>query len=121
MPRVRNSPATRKRRKKVLRRAKGYVGGRSKLFKTARETVDRAASYAYRDRKQRKRLFRRLWITRIGAAARLHGISYNKFMHGLKTADIDLDRKTLAEIAKSDPEAIGKLAELAREQVSDTA
>jgi large subunit ribosomal protein L20 len=113
MPRTRNSPATRKRRKKILQRAKGYVGGRSRTFKMARETVDRAAAYAYRDRKQRKRQFRRLWIIRIGAAARLHGLSYNKFIHGLKTADIELDRKTLADMAISDPAAFGKLAEIA--------
>ncbi len=121
MPRVKNSPATRKRRKKILKRAKGYVGGRSRLFKTARETVDRAALYAYRDRKQRKRQFRRLWIIRIGAAARLHGLSYNKFMHGIKTANLVLDRKTLADLAVNDPESFGQIAQLAREQIQETA
>lgn len=118
MPRVRSSPVTRKRRKKVLRRAKGYVGGRGRLFKSARETTERAAKYAYRDRKQRKRQFRRLWIIRIGAAARLHGLSYNNFIHGLKIAQIDLNRKTLSELAISDPETFGKLAEMVKEKVA---
>lgn len=119
MPRVKNSPVTRKRRKKILRGAKGYVGGRSRLFKTAREAVERAAKYAYRDRRQRKRQFRRLWIVRIGAAARLHGLSYNNFIHGLKTANIHLDRKTLADLAVNDPAAFSKLAEIARENAGE--
>ena len=83
------------------------------MFKTARETADRAAVFAYRDRKQRKRHFRSLWVVRIGAAARLHGLSYSKFMYGLREADIELNRKTLSEMAINDPEAFGKLAEIA--------
>lgn len=119
MPRVKNSPATRKRRKKVLQRAKGYVGGRGGLFKTARETVMRAGKFAYRDRKQRKRQFRQLWIVRIAAAAKLNGLSYSKLIHGLKTAQVDLDRKTLADLAVRDPEAFSKLAQLANEQAPE--
>jgi large subunit ribosomal protein L20 len=102
MPRVRCSPASRARRKKILKAAKGYVGGRSRTLKQAKETVERALVYAYRDRKARKRDFRRLWITRINAGARLNGISYNRFIEGLKKAGVALDRKILSDIAISD-------------------
>ena len=102
MPRVRCSPASRARRKKILKAAKGYVGGRSRTLKQAKETVERALVYAYRDRRTRKRDFRRLWITRINAGARLNGISYNRFIEGLKKAGIALDRKILSDLAISD-------------------
>ncbi len=102
MPRVRCSPASRARRRKILKAAKGYVGGRSRTLKQAKETVERALVYAYRDRRTRKRDFRRLWITRISAGARLNGISYNRFIEGLKKAGIALDRKILSDLAISD-------------------
>ena len=102
MPRVRCSPASRARRRKILKAAKGYVGGRSRTLKQAKETVERALVYAYRDRKTRKRDFRRLWITRISAGARLNGMSYNRFIEGLKKAGIALDRKILSDLAISD-------------------
>ncbi len=102
MPRVRCSPASRARRKKILKAAKGYVGGRSRTLKQAKETVERALVYAYRDRKARKRDFRRLWITRISAGARLNGMSYNRFIEGLKKTGIALDRKILSDLAISD-------------------
>jgi large subunit ribosomal protein L20 len=97
--------------------AKGFRGGRSKLFRTAADSVDKALMYAYRDRRQRKRDFRRLWITRINAAARIHKLSYSKFMRGLKMAKVDLDRKVLAELAVSDPTGFAKIAELAAQKV----
>lgn len=115
MPRVKNGPATRKRRKKILRLAKGYWGARGKLYKKARESVDRALKYAYRDRRVKKREFRRLWIARINAAARMEGLSYSKFINGLKKANVELDRKVLADMAVSDPESFQKLTQLARE------
>ncbi len=93
--------------------AKGYRGGRSKLYRSAVETVDRALNYAYRDRRVRKRDFRRLWIVRINAAARLHGLSYSRFIDGLNKAKVEVDRKILAEIAVSDPSAFGKYADIA--------
>ena len=96
--------------------AKGYRGGRSKLFRTAADAVDKALMYAYRDRKARKRDFRRLWIARINAAARLNNISYNKFMHGLKQANIELDRKVLADLAISDPAGFAQIAQVAARQ-----
>jgi large subunit ribosomal protein L20 len=97
----------------VLKLAKGYRGGRSKLYRTAADSVDKALMYAYRDRKARKRDFRRLWITRINAAARSHDLSYSRFMHGLKAAGVALDRKVLAELALSDPAAFSQVADLA--------
>ncbi|MDY7033211.1 MAG: 50S ribosomal protein L20, partial [Thermodesulfobacteriota bacterium] len=103
MPRVRRGNRRRKRRKKILKLAKGYRGARSRLFRTSTEAVDRALNYAYRDRRTRKRDFRRLWITRINAAARLDGMSYSKFIYGLKRAGVNIDRKVLADIAVSDP------------------
>ncbi|MCK4547092.1 MAG: 50S ribosomal protein L20 [Candidatus Eisenbacteria sp.] len=114
MPRVKKSPASRRRRRKILKAAKGYRGGRSKLLRTASEAVDRALRYAYRDRRQRKREFRALWIIRINAAVRLHGLSYSRFMAGLKQANVDIDRKMLAEMAVNDAQSFGRLAELAR-------
>jgi large subunit ribosomal protein L20 len=102
MPRVRCSPASRARRRKILKAAKGYVGGRSRTLKQAKETVERALVYAYRDRKTRKRDFRRLWIARISAGARLNGMPYNRFIEGLKKAGIALDRKILSDLAISD-------------------
>ena len=114
MPRVNHAVATKKRKKKVLKQAKGYWGGRSRLFRTAREAVDRAQVYAYRDRRQRKRQFRALWIIRINAAARIHGLSYSRFVNGLKQADIEIDRKVLADLAVHDAEAFGALAEQAK-------
>ena len=97
--------------------AKGFRGGHSKLFRTAADTVDRSLQYAYRDRRQRKRDFRRLWIARINAAARMNKLSYSKFMQGLKRARIDLDRKVLAELAISDPAGFAKIAELSAQKL----
>ena len=99
MPRAKGGAKTRRRRKKILKKAKGYFGGRRKLYKTAAETVLRAGAFAYRDRKQKKREARSLWIVRINAACRQVGLSYSRFMHGLKKAGIQLDRKVLAELA----------------------
>jgi len=101
--RVKRGFKARRRRKKVLKMARGFRGGRSKLFRTAADALDKALMYAYRDRKARKREFRRLWIARINAAARMNDLSYSKFIHGLKTAGVELDRKVLAELAVSDP------------------
>ncbi len=101
--RVKRGFKAKRRRKKILKLAKGHRGGRSKLFRTAADAVDKALMYAYRDRKVRKRDFRRLWITRINAATRMNNLSYSKFIHGLKLAGINLDRKVLAELAISDP------------------
>jgi large subunit ribosomal protein L20 len=113
MARVKSSVTHRKRRAKVLERAKGYTGARSRRYRAAREQVMGSMSYAYRDRRARKGDFRRLWITRINAAARQNGTNYSRFMAGLKAADIEVDRKMLAEMAVSDPEAFSKLVELA--------
>jgi large subunit ribosomal protein L20 len=114
MARVKTTVARLKRRNKVLRAAKGARGGRSTLYKTAKETVERAMRYAYRDRRAKKREFRRLWIIRINAAARQHDLSYNKLMAGLKQAGVEINRKVLAELAVSDPVAFGELAAVAR-------
>jgi large subunit ribosomal protein L20 len=118
MPRVKRGVAAKKRRDRVLRQARGYYGARSRLLKTAREAVEKGWKYAYRDRKQRKRQFRALWITRINAAAREHGLSYSRFMNGLQQAGIEVDRKILAQLAVSDPKAFGDLAELAKSKVA---
>ena len=115
--RVKRGFKARRRRKKVLKLAKGFRGGHSKLFRTAADTVDRSLNYAYRDRRQRKRDFRRLWIARINAAARMNKLSYSKFIQGLKRAKIDLDRKVLAELAISDPAGFAKIAELATQKL----
>ncbi len=116
--RIKRGYKARQRRKKVLKLAKGYRGGRSKLYRTAADAVDKALMYAYRDRKARKRDFRRLWITRINAASRMNNLPYNKFMHGLKLAGVDLDRKVLAELAISDPSGFSRIADLAAEQLT---
>jgi large subunit ribosomal protein L20 len=110
--RIKRGSKARRRRKKVLSLAKGFRGGRSKLFRTAADSVDKALMYAYRDRRQRKRDFRRLWIARINAAARMNDLSYSKFIHGLKKAGVELDRKVLAELAVSDPSAFAQIAAL---------
>ncbi len=115
--RVKRGFKARRRRKKVLKLAKGFRGGRSKLFRTAADAVDKALMYAYRDRRARKRDFRRLWIARINAGARMNGLSYSKFIHGLKTANVELDRKVLAELAVSDPAGFSQVARLAAQQV----
>jgi len=115
MPRVKKAVKSRERRKKILKMAKGYRGGRGSLLRTASETVDRALKFAYRDRRVKKRSFRGLWIMRINAAARIHGLSYSRFMNGLKKANVELDRKILAGLAVSDPEAFAKLAQIAKE------
>ena len=114
MPRVKNSVASRRRRKKVLKQARGYFGARGRLFRTAREAVNRAQAYAYRDRRNRKRDFRRLWIARINAAARIHGLSYSQFMSGLSRADIAVNRKILADLAVRDPGAFASVVEEAK-------
>jgi len=116
MPRAKGGPKTRRRRKKTLKQAKGYFGGRRKLYKSAAETVLRAGAFAYRGRKQKKRRARGLWIVRINAACRQVGLSYSAFMAGLKRAGILLDRKVLAELAVSDPPGFAKLAETAKAQ-----
>jgi large subunit ribosomal protein L20 len=115
--RVRRGYKARRRRQKVLKLAKGYRGGRSKLFRTAADAVDKALMYAYRDRRQRKRDFRKLWITRINAAARMNDLSYSKFINGLKRAEIALDRKVLAELAISDPAGFAQIAKLASQNI----
>ena len=109
--RIKGAVKTRARRKKILKLAKGYRGAKSKLFKTANQAVMKSLSYAYRDRKAKKREFRQLWIARINAAARMNGISYSKFMNGLKKNNININRKMLSEIAISDPAAFTKLVE----------
>lgn len=114
MPRVKRGPKRARRRRKVLKAAKGYYGARSRQYTWAREAVMRGREYAYRDRRRRKRDFRRLWITRISAAAQRHDLSYSRFMHGLRRAEVQLDRKTLARIAYEDEQGFGKLAEIAR-------
>jgi large subunit ribosomal protein L20 len=115
MPRAKGGAKTRQRRKKVLKKAKGYFGGRRKLYRTAKETVLRAGAFAYRDRRQKKRQARGLWIVRINAACRELGLSYSTFMNGLKKAGILLDRKILAELALHDRAAFAKLAEHAKQ------
>ena len=114
MPRARNSVASRARRKKVLKAAKGYYGARSRSFKVAKQAVIKAGQYAYRDRRQRKRQFRGLWIVRINAEARRHGLSYSRFVEGLKRASIDVDRRVLADLAIHEQEAFAALAQKAK-------
>ncbi len=118
MPRVKRGSKHLKKRKRILKLAKGYYGARSKLYRTAREAVDRALAYSYRDRRTKKRDFRRLWIIRINAAARINNLSYSKFMYGLKQSGIILDRKVLADIAVRDPNAFAQLAKKAQEALS---
>ena len=117
MPRVSHAVATKKRKKKVLKQSKGYWGARSRLFRTAREAVDRAQVYAYRDRRQRKRDFRRLWIVRINAAARRNGMSYSQLVHGLGQAGVAINRKVLADLAVRDPAAFAAVVEQARPHI----
>ncbi len=114
MARVKRSVASRRRRRRILQEAKGYQGGRGRLLRSAREAVERAWRYAYRDRRQRKRDFRGLWIVRINAAAREHGLSYSRLMEGLRKAGVEVDRKSLADLAVSDPAAFAALADRAR-------
>ncbi len=111
--RIKRGTKARRRRNRVLKMAKGYRGGRSKLFRTAVTAVDKALGYAYRDRRVKKRDFRRLWIARINAAVRPHKLSYSRFINGLKKADVALDRKVLAELAITDPKGFAQIAELA--------
>jgi large subunit ribosomal protein L20 len=115
MPRAKGGPKTRRRHKKLLKRAKGYVGGRHRLYRPAHETVLRAGAFAYRDRRQKKRQMRSLWIVRINAACRQLGLTYARFMDGLRRAGIALDRKVLAELAVSDAGTFAQLAETARQ------
>jgi len=115
--RIKRGFKARRRRKKVLKLAKGFRGGRSKLFRTAADAVDKALMYSYRDRRTRKRDFRRLWIVRINAASRLNNLPYSKFIRGLKLAGVELDRKVLAELAISDPAGFAKIANLAAQQL----
>lgn len=117
MARVKGGVVSRRRRKKVLKLAKGYYGSKHRLFKTAQQQVFKSGMYAYRDRRQKKRDFRKLWITRINAAARLNGLSYNRFMYGLKQAGIEMNRKMLADLAIHDEKAFTELAEKAKAQL----
>lgn len=114
MPRAKRGVTAKARHKKVLKQAKGYYGARSRVFRVAKQAVIKAGQYAYRDRRQRKRQFRQLWITRINAAARECGLSYSRFMNGLKKASIEIDRKVLADIAVHDKEAFAELAKIAQ-------
>ena len=114
MARVKGALATRKRRNKILKLAKGYWGARSKHFKMAKEAVMKSGNYAYVGRRQKKRDFRRLWITRISAGCKMNGINYSQFMHGLKKANIDINRKMLSEIAIADPQGFASLVEQAK-------
>ena len=118
MARVKGAMHTRKRRKKILKLAKGYRGAKSKLFKTANQAVMKSLTYAYRDRKQKKRNFRQLWIARINAAARMNGISYSKFMNGLKKNGIEINRKMLSEMAISDAAGFTALCEVAKAKLA---
>jgi large subunit ribosomal protein L20 len=119
MPRVKRSVHARKKRRKVLGQAKGYWGLKNSSYRYAKEQVEHSLTYAYRDRKNRKRTFRRLWIMRINAAARANGLSYNQFVAGLKKAEIELDRKVLADLAVSDPAAVTAVAEQAKAALED--
>ncbi len=114
MSRVKRGTSAHKRKKRILDAAKGNFGGRRNLIRAARETVEKGLQYAYRDRRQRKRQFRTLWIARINAAARLHGLSYSRLINGLNLANIEVDRKVLADIAVHDPEGFGAIAEQAK-------
>lgn len=118
MPRAKGGFKTRRRRKKILQKAKGYYGAKSRLFRVATEAVDKALRHAYTDRKAKKREFRSLWITRINAAARASGLTYSQFIHGLKDANIGLNRKALADLAYSDPKAFKDLSDTVREKIA---
>ncbi|MDZ7771039.1 MAG: 50S ribosomal protein L20 [Woeseiaceae bacterium] len=119
MARVKRGVTARSRHKKVLGKAKGYYGARSKVYRVAKQAVIKAGQYAYRDRRQRKRQFRALWIARINAAARLHGLSYSRLINGLHRAEVDVDRKVLADIAVHDPDAFGALAAQAKAALAE--
>jgi large subunit ribosomal protein L20 len=119
MARVKRGVVAKARHKKVLDKAKGYYGARSKVYRVAKQAVIKAGQYAYRDRRQRKRQFRALWITRINAAARLHGMSYSRLINGLHQADVEIDRKVLADIAVRDPEAFGAIAAQAKAALAE--
>jgi len=118
MTRVKRGVTARARHKKILKLTKGHYGARHRLFKTANESMIHSQLYAYRDRRRRKRDFRRLWITRINAASRQHGMSYSKFMYGLKQADVQLDRKILADLAMNEPQAFEAVAEVVQQSLS---
>ena len=118
MPRVKGGSKSRQRRKKIMKMAKGYVGGRGRLYRSARETVERSLAFAYRDRRVKKRTFRGLWIMRIGAAAKMNGLSYSQLVKGLKQAGVELDRKILAELAVADMPAFGQLVQTAKSHLS---
>lgn len=118
MPRVTNQVARHKKKKKVREQSKGYFGARSKLYRSAKNAVERGWAYAYVHRRQRKRDFRRLWITRINAAARQHDLSYSRFMNGLRAAGVELNRKALADVAVRDPHAFGNLVSIAKDALS---
>ncbi len=121
MPRSSNAPASRERHRRVLKQAKGYYGARSRTFKVAKQAVIKAGQYAYRDRRQRKRQFRSLWIIRINAEARLHGMSYSRFIAGLKKAAIEVDRRVLADLALNEKVAFAVLAEQAKAALGEQA
>ena len=118
MPRAKGGPKTRRRHKKTMKLAKGYVGGRRKTYRQARETVERGLTYAYRDRKQKKRDIRGVWIVRINAAARANGLSYSRLIAGLRAAGVEVDRKILAALALDDPQAFAEIAGVARGQAA---
>ncbi|WP_232695796.1 50S ribosomal protein L20 [Brevibacillus daliensis] len=118
MPRVKGGIVTRRRHKKVLKMAKGYFGSKHRLFKSANSQVMKSLMYAYRDRRQKKRDFRKLWITRINAQARMNGLSYSRLMHGLKLADVEVNRKMLADLAVNDKAGFDSLAEVAKAKLN---
>ncbi|ANB62202.1 large subunit ribosomal protein L20 [Anoxybacillus voinovskiensis] len=118
MPRVKGGTVTRRRRKKILKLAKGYFGSKHRLYRVANQQVMKSLMYAYRDRRQRKRDFRKLWITRINAAARMNGLSYSRLMHGLKLAGVEVNRKMLADLAVNDAAAFTQLANIAKENLN---
>ncbi|MFW6034890.1 MAG: 50S ribosomal protein L20 [Halothermotrichaceae bacterium] len=119
MPRAKRGIKARRRRKKVIKKAKGYFGAKSKLYRAANQAVMKSLHYAYRDRKAKKREFRRLWITRINAAARQNGLSYSRFINGLKQAEIEIDRKMLADMAVRDEDSFSELVSVAKEALSN--
>ncbi|MEZ5065136.1 MAG: 50S ribosomal protein L20 [bacterium] len=121
MPRAGRSHDSRQRRKKLLKSAKGYFGGRRKLYTVAKHAVEKGLQYSFRDRRAKKREFRRLWIVRINAAARLHDLSYSRFMNGLKRAGVEIDRSVLSDLAVTDPEAFANLAGIAKEHLETNA
>ena len=120
MPRVKGGNTTRKRRQKILKLAKGFRGGRSKLYRTAKNAVIKALTYAYRDRRRRKRDFRKLWVIRINAAVREHGLSYSRFIYGLKKANIQLDRRVLANLAIEDPQGFADVVAVVKSVLEES-